>query len=170
MYYSESFSTSTCARRIMSNLTSNQSTVNRPPMKFHPPKNFKLPKRSIGAQGKDQWSFLYGVVCHLLLASLWHFARLSILSCMHDSWIWKEIFNQYKKRCCFHHYRLYILEGSSYSLKRCMNSAYHLESTEAVETLPAQVQDIGELLDASIQSGKALHRSCWREFCRTCAT
>ena len=43
-----------------------------------------------------------------------------------------------------------------------MNSACHQEAIEAVETLPAQVQDIGEILDASTQSGKALHRSVFK--------
>ena len=57
MYYSKSFSISTCAERIMSDLTSYPSTINCPPVKFHPPKNFKLPKRSFGAQGKDRQSF-----------------------------------------------------------------------------------------------------------------
>ena len=47
------------------------------------------------------------------------------------------------KRSYFHYYRLYVLEGSGYS---------HRKAIEAVETLPAQVQDIGELLDASTQS------------------
>ena len=56
MYYSESFSTSMCAEGIMSDLTSYLLTANRP-VKFHPPKNFKLPKRSFGAQGKDRRSF-----------------------------------------------------------------------------------------------------------------
>ena len=41
----------------MSDLTSDQATVNCPPVKFHPPKKFKLPKRSFGAQGKDRRSF-----------------------------------------------------------------------------------------------------------------
>ena len=57
MYYSESFSTSTCAKKIISDLTSDLSTVNRPPVKFDLPENFKLPKRSFGAQGKDRRSF-----------------------------------------------------------------------------------------------------------------
>ena len=35
---------------------------------------------------------------------------------------------------------------------RDANSACHREAIEAVEILPAQVQDIGELLDASTQS------------------
>ena len=57
------------------------------------------------------------------------------------------------------------------AFKRHGNSACHREAIEAVETLPVQVQDIGELLDASTQSEKALNRStCLREFCRTCAT
>ena len=43
-----------------------------------------------------------------------------------------------------------------------MNSACHQEAIEAVETLPAQVQDISEILDASTQSGKALHRSMFK--------
>ena len=46
-----------CIARIMSDLTSDQATVNCPPVKFHPPKKFKLPKRSFGAQGKDRRSF-----------------------------------------------------------------------------------------------------------------
>ena len=41
----------------MSDLTCYLSTVNRPPVKFHPPKNFKLPKSSFGTQGKDRRSF-----------------------------------------------------------------------------------------------------------------
>ena len=46
-----------CAERIMSDLTSYLLTVNHPPVKFHPPKNFKLPKRNFGTQGKDWRSF-----------------------------------------------------------------------------------------------------------------
>ena len=43
-----------------------------------------------------------------------------------------------------------------------MNSACHREAIEAVETLPAQVQDIGELLDASTQNEKALNRCIFK--------
>ena len=45
------------------------------------------------------------------------------------------------------------------AFKRRMNSACHQETIEALKTLPAQVQDIGELLDASTQREKALNRS-----------
>ena len=45
------------------------------------------------------------------------------------------------------------------AFKRHANSARHREAIEAVETLPAQVQGTGELLDASTQSEKALNRS-----------
>ena len=38
------------------------------------------------------------------------------------------------------------------AFKRRTNSACHRETIEAVVTLPVQVQDIGELLDASTQS------------------
>ena len=57
----------------MSDLTSYLSTVNRPPVKFHPPKNFKLPK-SIALVHKGRIGDLFvrsGVhLRHLLLASL----------------------------------------------------------------------------------------------------
>ena len=33
------------------------SDLNVPPVKLYSPKNFKLPKRSLGAQGKDHQSF-----------------------------------------------------------------------------------------------------------------
>ena len=46
----------------MSDLTSYLSTVNRPPVKFHPPKNFKLPNSSFDTQEKDRQSFRT-VVC-----------------------------------------------------------------------------------------------------------
>ena len=49
------------------------------------------------------------------------------------------------------------------AFKRHVNSACHQEAIETVETLPAQVQDIGELLlDASTQSEKALNRSVFK--------
>ena len=48
------------------------------------------------------------------------------------------------------------------AFKRHGNSAYHQEDIEAVETLPAQVQDIGRLMDASTQSEKALNRSMFK--------
>ena len=59
----------------------------------------------------------------------------------------------------------FIITGFTYwkeavtAFKRRMNSACHQETIEALRTLPAQVQDIGELLDASRQREKALNRS-----------
>ena len=44
------------------------------------------------------------------------------------------------------------------AFKRHMNSACHREAIEAVVLLPRQVQDVGELLDASTQNEKALNR------------
>ena len=42
----------------MSDLTSYLSTVNRPPVKFHPPKELQIAKEySFGTQGKDRQSF-----------------------------------------------------------------------------------------------------------------
>ena len=49
------------------------------------------------------------------------------------------------------------------AFKRHVKSPCHWEAIEAVETLPAQVQDIGELLDASIQSEKALNRLMFKK-------
>ena len=43
-----------------------------------------------------------------------------------------------------------------------MNSECHQEAIEAIKTLSAQVQGIGELLDASTQSEKALNRSVFK--------
>ena len=43
------------------------------------------------------------------------------------------------------------------AFKRHTNSACNQEAIKAVETLPVQVQDIDELLDASTQSEKALN-------------
>ena len=45
------------------------------------------------------------------------------------------------------------------AFKRHANSACYQEAIETDETLPAQVQDIGELLDVSTQSEKTLNRS-----------
>ena len=42
----------------MSDLTTYLSIVNRPHVQFHPPKNFKLPKGSFDAQGKDRRFFV----------------------------------------------------------------------------------------------------------------
>ena len=41
----------------MNDLTTNLAKVNRPPVKFHPPKSSKFSKRSFGSQGKDHRSF-----------------------------------------------------------------------------------------------------------------
>ena len=48
------------------------------------------------------------------------------------------------------------------AFKRYAYSACHREAIEAVETLPAQVQDTGEFLDASTQSKMALNRSMFK--------
>ena len=136
----------------MSDLTSYLSTVNCPPVKFHPPKNFKLPKRSFGAQGKDQrssrteWCVTYcwlhydvsqdSAFCHVCMTA--EFEKKFLASTKRDP--------------------AFITTGYTYwkeavtAFKRHANSACHREDIEAVETLPVQVQDIGELLDASTQS------------------
>ena len=48
------------------------------------------------------------------------------------------------------------------AFKRRRNSACHREAVEVDETLPVQVQDIGELLHASTQSKNVLNRSMFR--------
>ena len=48
------------------------------------------------------------------------------------------------------------------AFKRHTNSTRHREAVEVDETLPVQVQDIGELLHASTQSKNVLNRSMFQ--------
>ena len=137
----------------MSDLTSYLSTVNRPPVKFHPPKNLKLPKSSFGTQGKDRRSFRT-VVC---MSGTYCWLHYDVSQ---DSAFYVCITAEFEKKCLASTKRdpAFITTGYTYWIKEAVtplrdaNSACHREAIEAVETLPAQVQDIGELLDASTQS------------------
>ena len=46
-----------------------------------------------------------------------------------------------------------------------MNIMCHREGIEAVEVLPTQVKDIGELLDESTKNEKALNRAMFKRIC-----
>ena len=52
------------------------------------------------------------------------------------------------------------------AFKRHMNSACHREAVEAIEILPKQVKDIGELCDTSVSKEKAANRAMFKQTLR----
>ena len=48
------------------------------------------------------------------------------------------------------------------AFKKHMKSACHREATEAIEILPGQVRDVGELLDVASQNEKAVNRAMFK--------
>ena len=141
----------------MSDLTSDLSTVNHPPVKFHPPKNSKLPKRSFGAQGKDQRFFVWSGVS-LIAGFIMMFCKIQHFVMYAWQLNVKRNFSQYKRSFIMHTTSYMYWKEVVTAFKRHTNRAYHQEGKEAVETLPAWEQDIGELMDAFTQSEKALNR------------
>ena len=142
----------------MNDLTTDLAKVNRPPVKFHPPKSSKFPKRIFGSQGKDRRSFRAewydtydwlhydassdSAFCHLCMMA--EFEKKFLASTKRDPAFISAGFTYWKEAVT--------------ACKRHMNSVCHREAIEAVVLLPRQVQDVGELLDASTQNEKALNR------------
>ena len=148
--------------RTMSHLTSSLARVNRPPEKFHPSKSFNFPKRSFGSQGKDRRSFRAewcdkykwlhyeassdSAFCHVCMVA--EFEKKFLASTKRDPAFISSGFTYWKEAIS--------------AFKRHMNSMCHREAIEAVEVLPTQVKDIGELLDESTKNEKALNRAMFK--------
>ena len=134
--------------------------VTRPPEKFHSPKNFKFPKRKFGSQGAvrlfhSEWCALYtwlhydatsdAVFCHLCMTA--EFEKF-LASTKRDPAFISAGFTYWKEAIAV--------------FKIHMDSTCHREAVEAIEILPRQVKDIGELWDTLISKEKTAKRAMFK--------
>ena len=132
------------------------------PDKFHPPKSFKFPKRSFGS--KDEKRSFRGEWCekfdwlHYDVAADAAFCHL----CM-SAEKGKKFLSSTKRDPAFITKGFtYWKEGTSAFTKHS-SSACHREAVLAIQSLPAQVQDVGEVLSSQHKKEKATNREMFRK-------
>lgn len=128
------------------------------PAKFHPPRNFRFPKRKFGSKGEErsfraEWCAKFPwlhydigkdiALCHVCMKA--EFEKKFLASTNRDAAFIIKGFTYWK--------------GSNIFFSKHQASGSHKEAVAATEVLPQQVKDVGELLSEQHQQQKAENRA-----------
>lgn len=127
------------------------------PVKFHPPKDFQFPKRKFGSKGEErsfraEWCTKFPwlhydsskdiALCHVCMRA--EFEKKFLASTKRDVAFLTKGFTYWK-------------EATS-SFTKHQASSCHKEAIVAIEVLPEQVKDVGEMLSQHHQQQKSVNR------------
>ena len=130
------------------------------PVKFHPPKSFKFPKRKFGTKGEAMRSFRAEWCSddnypwlHYDVSSDSAFCYLC-MTAAHEG----KLLASSKKDAAFLSKGYTYWKEATTAFKKHQASQCHREANEAINLLPQQVGDIGELLSHKHSDQKAENR------------